>query len=179
MGDIQWTSLSHLLLAGTPPWVAVPDSSCTFTVPLCLPHSSAQPHCARSLNYHDGRCAVGRESKQQGEERSACAPGMKGLAMEDASSMGFEIQRLKRSVRTAQLLTLLLGLLVLVMLIALAAVGASQAKKINNLKNVDDDVFFGVHSSLRDRAGATYAGSLFRGSGFWATRAVLPGDHLT
>lgn len=95
--------------------------------------------------------------------------------MEDASSMGYEIQRLKRSVRTAQILTLLLGLLVLALLIALAAVGASQAKKLNNLKNVDDDVFFGVHSDLRDRAGASYAGSLFRGSGFWATRAFLPG----
>lgn len=101
---------------------------------------------------------------------------MKGLAMEDASSMGYEIQRLKRSVRTAQILTLLLGLLVLALLIALATVGASQAKKLNNLKNDDDDVYFGIHSDLRGRAGASYAGSLFRGSGFWATRAVLPGE---
>lgn len=76
---------------------------------------------------------------------------MKGLAMEDASSMGYEIQRLKRSVRTAQILTLLLGLLVLALLIALAAVGASQAKKLNNLKNDGDDVYFGIRSDLRDR----------------------------
>lgn len=96
--------------------------------------------------------------------------------------MGFEIQRLKRSMRTAQLLTLLLGLLVLVLLIALAAVGATQAKKLNDLKhnNGDNDVFLWGKSSGRDRTGATYAGSLFRGSGFWATRTDLPAtltDH--
>lgn len=106
---------------------------------------------------------------------------MKGMGMEsDASSMGFEIQRLRKSVRTAQLLTMLLGLLVLALLIALAAVGASQHKKISNLQSDvgGSDVYLGAHSSLRNREGATYAGSLFRGSGFWASRALLPGDHL-
>lgn len=105
---------------------------------------------------------------------------MKGLAMEDgnAGSMGYELQRLRRGVRMAQLMSLVLGLLVLALLIALAAVGASQAKKIDNLKADNDGVFFGVHSRLKEARGATYAGSLFRGSGFWATRAVLPGTYL-
>ncbi|KAG0575426.1 hypothetical protein KC19_5G002900 [Ceratodon purpureus] len=108
---------------------------------------------------------------------------MKAMGMEsDASSLGYEIQRLKRSVRTAQLLTLLLGLLVLALLIALAVVGASQHQKISNLQSDvgGTDVYLGAHSSVRNREGATYAGSLFRGSGFWATRAALPGplsDH--
>lgn len=104
---------------------------------------------------------------------------MKGMGMESESgNMGYEMQRLKRSVRCAQILTLLLGLLVLALLIALAAVGASQAKKINNLKNDvgGSDVYFGGHSSVRNREGATYAGSLFRGSGFWASRAALAGE---
>lgn len=105
---------------------------------------------------------------------------MKGLAMEDgnAGSMGYELQRLRRGVRMAQLMSLVLGLLVLALLIALAAVGASQAKKIDNLKADNDGVFFGVHSKLKEARGASYAGSLFCGSGFWATRAVLPGTYL-
>lgn len=108
---------------------------------------------------------------------------MKGMGMEsDSGSLGYEVQRLRRSVRTALLLTLLLGLLVLALLVALAAVGASQHKQISRLQRDDGatDVFLGAKSASRNRDGATYAGSLFRGSGFWASRNSLPGplaDH--
>lgn len=51
-------------------------------------------------------------------------------------------------------------------------------KKINNFKNVDDDVFFGVYFSLCDRVGVIYVGSLFCGSGFWVICVVFFGDYF-
>lgn len=101
----------------------------------------------------------------------------------DAASVNYELQRLRRSVRTAKLLTLLLAFIVLALFIAIAAVGVSQAKKISNLNSLAhaQSVILGSgQSSLRNKADVTYGGSLFRGSGFWATKLPLPGplaDH--
>lgn len=107
---------------------------------------------------------------------------MKGMGMEsDAASVNYELQRLRRSVRTAKLLTLLLAFIVLALFIAIAAVGVSQAKKISNLNSLAhaQSVILGSgQSSLRNKADVTYGGSLFRGSGFWATKLPLPGNCI-
>jgi hypothetical protein len=106
---------------------------------------------------------------------------MKGMESEAGGGrMQYEMEQLKRSVRISQFAVAALGVLVLALLIALAAVGASQNHKIQSLRNevtVLPNVTLSSNSGDRTSGGLTYGGSLFRGSGFWASRVSLPGNQ--
>jgi len=97
-----------------------------------------------------------------------------------------ELARMRRAVRLTQWLILALALLVVVLLVALAAVGGTQGRLIRGLKRREGlldypNVTFASNSGYRNVDGLTYGGSLFRGSGFWAAKTILPEvltDHL-
>uniref|UniRef100_A0A0D6R9A4 Attractin/MKLN-like beta-propeller domain-containing protein n=1 Tax=Araucaria cunninghamii TaxID=56994 RepID=A0A0D6R9A4_ARACU len=96
-----------------------------------------------------------------------------------------QVQSLKRSVKRSMFAVATLAVVVVGLLIALIAVGASQGKSIKNLKHRPEiiknpTVAFATGRKDNNVEGFTYGGSLFRGSGFWSTKASLPGkltDH--
>lgn len=92
-----------------------------------------------------------------------------------------EIRTLKRSVNRSIYAVIALAVVVVVLLIALIAVGASQQSSIRNLKQKagivkNPTVAFVTGYGHKSIEGLTYGGSLFRGSGFWATKVHLPGE---
>ena len=91
-----------------------------------------------------------------------------------------EIQRLERSVNGSIYAVAALVVVVVALLIALIAVGVSQQSSIRHLRQKvgivkNPTVAFVTGFHHKNIEGLTYGGSLFRGSGFWATKAHLPG----
>jgi len=92
-----------------------------------------------------------------------------------------DIQRLKRSVNRSIYALAGLAVVVVGLLIALIAVGISQHNSIHDLRQKvgivkNPTVAFVTGFGHKNIEGLTYGGSLFRGSGFWATKAQLPGE---
>lgn len=96
-----------------------------------------------------------------------------------------DVQQMKRSMRRCQYILGALLLIFSLALLALIIVAGVQARHINRLKEREGllphpNVTFASNSGDQSVNGLTYGGSLFRGSGFWSSRNVLPAkltDH--
>ena len=91
-----------------------------------------------------------------------------------------KIQRLKHSVNGSIYAVEALVVVVVALLIALIAVGVSQQSSIRHLRQKvgivkNPTVAFVTGFGHKNIEGLTYGGILFIGSGFWATKAHLPG----
>lgn len=92
-----------------------------------------------------------------------------------------DIQRLKRSMNWSIYALACLAVVVVGLLIALIAIGIPQHNSLHDLRQKvgivkNPTVAFVTGFGHKNIEGLTYGGSLFRGSGFWATKAQLPGE---
>ncbi|KAJ7561128.1 hypothetical protein O6H91_03G014900 [Diphasiastrum complanatum] len=95
------------------------------------------------------------------------------------SRMQLDLQQLKRSLYRFQLAVIGLAVVLMLLLVALITVGSLHGNRIHRLDQHEGliarpNVTFASQSGNRTLDGLTYGGSLFRGSGFWAPKAILP-----